>query len=575
MPLAAHLLVAATCGLLLLAAPSASSAAEPPNQNDPCSNGGRNTCGTLGVGFYKEYRYGIRWFGDFRGAVAGEPRTFCLDLRYWYASNDYRYRKAPAGPLHNRDGEVVSPKRQQKIAYAIWRYGRSTKANRQAAVALYVHSLMGDARPGETDPSALNRTVVSLVKQIARDSTRYHGPYRIETRLPGRLMVGRTTAARIRLLSATGSALPNVKLTVSTHGATGPSGQVHTNRNGVAIVPLTPTVAGRLRVSVESAPIASTLPKIFRATRAPADANAQRLAAPSTQRVSGSATTTVVAEPSVSTIVSDQLVRPGTRIFDRIRVRGLGRTVAKLRVELYGPFAARNAIRCQGKPYWTGTVTADGDGEIRSPRVRVAKAGFYSYRERLIGSELVKPTTTECPLAIETSLAAPMILAGRGAAVAGATATAGASAPRRVRLAAVGIDAAVSPVGIDLALGALGLPVDIRRAGWWRDGMAPGATGGATLIAGHVDSASAGAGAFFSLRRAKVGQRVQVATGEGRTFNYRVVSLRTYRKRALPMSIYSPTGRPRLVLVTCGGPFDPVDGSYRDNVVLTAVPTPR
>ncbi len=31
-------------------------------------------------------------------------------------------------------------------------------------------------------------------------------------------------------------------------------------------------------------------------------------------------------------------------------------------------------------------------------------------------------------------------------------------------------------------------------------------------------------------------------------------------------------GRPRLVLVTCGGPFDRVAGHYRDNVVLTAVP---
>ena len=48
--------------------------------------------------------------------------------------------------------------------------------------------------------------------------------------------------------------------------------------------------------------------------------------------------------------------------------------------------------------------------------------------------------------------------------------------------------------------------------------------------------------------------------------------LRSYRKDALPTSLYSRRGAPRLVIVTCGGPFDRRTGRYRDNVVLTAVP---
>ena len=51
---------------------------------------------------------------------------------------------------------------RQKIAYAVWAYGRSTTPDRQAAVMLYVHSLMGDARPGEADPRAINPTVASI-----------------------------------------------------------------------------------------------------------------------------------------------------------------------------------------------------------------------------------------------------------------------------------------------------------------------------------------------------------------------------------------------------------------------------
>ena len=75
------------CGLatvagLMMAAGSAS-AAEPPNQNAPCSSVGRNTCGTTGVGSYERYRYGIRWFGDYRGAIDGIQPAFCIDLRFW------------------------------------------------------------------------------------------------------------------------------------------------------------------------------------------------------------------------------------------------------------------------------------------------------------------------------------------------------------------------------------------------------------------------------------------------------------------------------------------------------------
>jgi hypothetical protein len=43
-------------------------------------------------------------------------------------------------------------------------------------------------------------------------------------------------------------------------------------------------------------------------------------------------------------------------------------------------------------------------------------------------------------------------------------------------------------------------------------------------------------------------------------------------KDRLPNDIHSLKGRERLVLVTCGGPFDEAGGHYLDNVVVTAVP---
>ncbi|HET6548524.1 MAG TPA: class F sortase [Solirubrobacter sp.] len=140
-----------------------------------------------------------------------------------------------------------------------------------------------------------------------------------------------------------------------------------------------------------------------------------------------------------------------------------------------------------------------------------------------------------------------------------------------MRLARLVINARVSAVGIDLAAGALGIPADIRRVGWWRDGAAPGDRAGTVLLAGHVDSAKEGAGAFYALKSARRGDVVALRAG-GRRFRYRVTSVRRVRKRALPAGIYSRRGRPRLVLVTCGGPFDARAGHYRDNFIVTARP---
>src|SRR5262249_20685311 len=157
------------------------------------------------TGFYKRYRYGLRWFGDFRRAIAGESHSFCIDLGYWYAAPRYRYRPQPAAAhLRNRAGKPVALERQRELSYAIWRYSRSTKPSRQAAVMLFVHSRMGDARPGELDAAALSPAVDSLYRRIARDSARYHGPYTLKVQLPATLTVGDEATATVRLLSAHG-----------------------------------------------------------------------------------------------------------------------------------------------------------------------------------------------------------------------------------------------------------------------------------------------------------------------------------------------------------------------------------
>ena len=76
----------------------------------------------------------------------------------------------------------------------------------------------------------------------------------------------------------------------------------------------------------------------------------------------------------------------------------------------------------------------------------------------------------------------------------------------------------------------------------------------------------------YALKNARRGDVVKVTSDDGRTRSYRVTSLRTVRKDALPASIFSRKGPKRLVLVTCGGPFMQASGHYRDNVIVTARP---
>jgi sortase (surface protein transpeptidase) len=144
-------------------------------------------------------------------------------------------------------------------------------------------------------------------------------------------------------------------------------------------------------------------------------------------------------------------------------------------------------------------------------------------------------------------------------------------APVRLAVPALGVDAPVEPVGVRDD-GQMALPDDVDRLGWYRFGPVPGAEGSAVL-AGHVDDADQGLGALAPLRDAEPGAEVVVTDAAGTATRWRVVSREVLEKQALPVDrLFARTGEPRLVLVTCGGPFLPDVGGYRDNVVVVAEP---
>ncbi len=143
--------------------------------------------------------------------------------------------------------------------------------------------------------------------------------------------------------------------------------------------------------------------------------------------------------------------------------------------------------------------------------------------------------------------------------------------PVRLRIAAIGVNAPVVPVGV-AADGTLGIPAPPSVVGWWAGGSSPGRASGATVLVGHVDSAAQGPGALFRLQQLRPGAAVTVTAG-GRAWHYVVRAVRAYDKATLPSAaVFGQLVKPRLVIITCGGPFDAATGHYRDNIVVYAIP---
>ncbi|GAA1478344.1 hypothetical protein GCM10009623_27900 [Nocardioides aestuarii] len=137
--------------------------------------------------------------------------------------------------------------------------------------------------------------------------------------------------------------------------------------------------------------------------------------------------------------------------------------------------------------------------------------------------------------------------------------------------AAYGATAPVEPVSV---VGrALELPADADRVGWWRGGARAGTPYGTVVVAGHLDTTTDPAGYLVALTALRPGDRV-VLSAPRRRQAYEVV--RNYLLPSADLSARSDLfeqRRPhRLLLVTCGGPYDRVRGRYLDNRVVEAVP---
>ncbi|MFI6154402.1 class F sortase [Kitasatospora sp. NPDC051170] len=146
----------------------------------------------------------------------------------------------------------------------------------------------------------------------------------------------------------------------------------------------------------------------------------------------------------------------------------------------------------------------------------------------------------------------------------------GASAPTRIRIPAIKVDAPVTGLGLTAAHQVATPPMDQRNlTGWYRDGASPGAAGTA-IVVGHADNRS-GPAVFYRLGLLRPGDTVEVTRKDKRTAVFTIDSVKVFPKKDFPDAlVYGATAdRAELRMITCGGRFDRGTG-YEANTVVFA-----
>lgn len=142
---------------------------------------------------------------------------------------------------------------------------------------------------------------------------------------------------------------------------------------------------------------------------------------------------------------------------------------------------------------------------------------------------------------------------GTGAAATTTSRGSATSVPRRLRIPAIGVDAAVEGVGVT-ASGAMGVPERADDVGWLAIGVHPGQPGDSVMDAPLVWSN--GPGVFAKLGQVKVGDVAEVDYTDGKVRRFKVIKNATYPWSDSPPGLFATGGAPRLSLVTCTSTWD-------------------
>ncbi len=141
--------------------------------------------------------------------------------------------------------------------------------------------------------------------------------------------------------------------------------------------------------------------------------------------------------------------------------------------------------------------------------------------------------------------------------------------PAHIDIPGLGVSAEVQQVGI-AASGRMATIGSFSDAAWYKYGSAPGEEGSA-VIAGHLDNALGMPGVFGSLHKIEVGDEVLIENAAGRTLRFEVVKKEIIAYDSTDTEeIFTATGEPQLVLITCEGEWDQKLKQYKGRLAVFA-----
>lgn len=151
------------------------------------------------------------------------------------------------------------------------------------------------------------------------------------------------------------------------------------------------------------------------------------------------------------------------------------------------------------------------------------------------------------------------------------TYTVAADMPRFLNIKNLNIHARVRRLGVGTN-NALKAPSNIFDVGWYEGSAKPGENG-TVVINGHVSGATK-RGVFNSISSLKLGDKISVERGDGKSITYSVTGSETYDNDKVDMDRVMNTsvqGKPALNLITCTGRFNVRTNQFEKRIAVFAV----
>jgi len=143
------------------------------------------------------------------------------------------------------------------------------------------------------------------------------------------------------------------------------------------------------------------------------------------------------------------------------------------------------------------------------------------------------------------------------------------SKPSELSIPKLGIQSPIEYVGND-ALGNMDVPKNDMHVAWYEPGFHPGDTGNA-VIAGHFDRKDGGPAVFYQLETLEKGDEIVLTDENANMLRFSVVEKDTYSAANFPIAtVFGPSQKRYLNLITCEGVFDPKAKLYSDRLVVRA-----